>query len=274
MIDQAKVTSGFDVEFLMGEEFIQYFLICSMETGSIPWWSLSSGVDEKGSLFHRATITHPPSELQQRRLYPVNPDFVGNEHPFQSIVSTVYSNKGTEFRVTILPDDVAGADIRLRLFPSVIDFLVQPPKVLAENFLHADLDIDFDIVFNTREDGLLDNIGLQLELVDVSGPLIDIAVAFGATKESILRDMIEEIDRRVPFAVSGAVAYNASKFASFWKMKTGQKLSVFISILPCKTVRSLLHFCPTAATSALRRIFWSPARRWHLHFDRYLFQTG
>ena len=174
-----------------------------METGSIPWWSESSGVDENGHPFHRATITHPPSELQQRRLYPVNPDFVGNEHPFQSIVSTVYSHQATEFRVNIIPDDVAGADIRLRVFPSVIDLLVQPPKVLAENILHADLDIGFDIGFNTREDGLLDNIGLQLELIDVSGPLIDVAVALGASKESILHDMKEQIDRLVPFAVSG-----------------------------------------------------------------------
>jgi hypothetical protein len=67
MVDQSKVTSGFDVEFLMSEEFIHYFLLCSMETGSIPWWSESSGIDENGTPFHRATITHPPSELEQRR---------------------------------------------------------------------------------------------------------------------------------------------------------------------------------------------------------------
>lgn len=203
MVDQAKVTSGFDVEFLMGEEFIQYFLLCSMETGSIPWWSESSGVDENGDPFLRATITHPPSELQQRRLYPANPDFVGNEHPFQSIIAKVYSNRADEFKVTILSDNAAGADIRLRVFPSVIDLLAQPPTVLVENFLHADLDIGFDVVFNTRQDGLLNNIDVQLELVDVSGPLIDAAVASGASKATILQAMKEQIDRRVPFAVSG-----------------------------------------------------------------------
>jgi hypothetical protein len=203
MVDQEKVTSGFDVEFLMGEEFIHYFLLCSMETGSIPWWSESSGVDENGNPFHRATITHPPAELEQRRLYPVHPGFVGNEHPFQSIVSTVYSNQADEFEVTILPDDAAGADILLKVFPSVIDLLAQPPRVLAENLLHADLHIGFDVVFDTRQDGLLNNIAVQLELLDVSGPLIDAAVALGGSKATILQEMKDQIDRRVPFAVSG-----------------------------------------------------------------------
>lgn len=39
MVAQDKITSGFDVEFLMGEEYIKYFLLSSMETGSIPWFS-------------------------------------------------------------------------------------------------------------------------------------------------------------------------------------------------------------------------------------------
>lgn len=203
MIDQSKVTSGFDVEFLMSEKFIHYFLLCSFETGSIPWWSESSGIDENGNPFHRATITHPPSELLQRRLYPVHPDFEGNEHPFQEIVSTVYSRQDDEFNVTILPDNAAGTDILLRAFPSVIDLLQQPPVVLAENFLPADLHISFDVVFDTRQDGLLSNIGVQLELLDVSGPLIDTAVALGASKAKILEGMKEQIDRRVPFAISG-----------------------------------------------------------------------
>ena len=34
MVDQTKVTSGFDVEFLMTEEFIRFFLLCSLDTGS------------------------------------------------------------------------------------------------------------------------------------------------------------------------------------------------------------------------------------------------
>lgn len=203
MVDQSKVTSGFDVEFLMSGEFIRYFLLCSMETGSIPWWSESSGTDEQGNPFHRATIIHPPTELQQRRLYPVHPDFAGNEHPFQNIVTTVYSDKPEEFKVTILPDDPAGADVLLTVFPSVINLLAQPPVVLIENLAPIHLHIGFDVVFDSRPDGLLGNIGVQLTLLDVSGPLVDAALAFDVSKESILAEMKSQIDRRVPFAVAG-----------------------------------------------------------------------
>ena len=203
MVDQSNVTSGFDVEFLMSGEFIRYFLLCSMETGSIPWWSESSGMDENGNPYRTATLTHPPAELALRRLYPVHPDFAGREHPFQDIVPTVYSSRADEFSVTILPDDAAGADILLRVFPSVIDLLAQPPRVLSENVLPVDLHIRFDVVFDTRQNGLLDNIGVQLELLDVSGPLIDAAVSLGYSKGKILEDMKKQIDRRVPFAVSG-----------------------------------------------------------------------
>ncbi len=203
MVDQSRVTSGFDVEFLMSEAFIHYFLLCSMETGSIPWWSESSGVDENGVPFHRATITHPHAELQEQRLYPVHPDFVGNEHPFQEIVETVYSFQADEFKVNILPDGDLGADILLTIFPSVIDLLPQPPVVLIENLLAAHLHISFTVVFDTGQDGLLNNIGVEIILLDISGPLIDAAESLGASKEEILAEMKSQIDRRVPFSLAG-----------------------------------------------------------------------
>jgi hypothetical protein len=210
MIDQKKVTSGFDVEFLMGEEYIRYFLLCSLETGSIPWWSETIERDSAGNVTrHDATITHPPAELEQRRLYPVHPDFVGNEHPFQALVPQVYSIQADdEFRVTILPDGGSGADIRLKIFPSIIQDLHTPtPKVLISNLLPLDLDIRFDVAFRQRADGLLDDIGLQLELLDISGPLIDTAENQpGFSKEETLQEMKKQIDRRVPFAMSGGGA--------------------------------------------------------------------
>ena len=33
MVEQSKVTSGFDIDFLITEEFIRYFLLCSLDTG-------------------------------------------------------------------------------------------------------------------------------------------------------------------------------------------------------------------------------------------------
>ena len=68
MVDQSRVTSGFDVELVMGEEFIRYFLLCSLETGSIPLFSETQGTKDDGTPFHDLLITHPPAELQDRRL--------------------------------------------------------------------------------------------------------------------------------------------------------------------------------------------------------------
>jgi hypothetical protein len=36
MLDQTKVTSGFGVEFLMGEEYIRHFLLCSLGLPQLP----------------------------------------------------------------------------------------------------------------------------------------------------------------------------------------------------------------------------------------------
>jgi hypothetical protein len=205
MIDQTKVTSGFDVEFLMGEEYIRYFLLCSLETGSIPWWSETVEKDSAGNVTrHDATIIHPPAELNQRRLYPVHPDFLGHEHPFQAVVPVVYSFQEEEFKVTILPDGGSGADIRLRIFPSIIQNLHTPSPTSISNVLPIDLDIRFEVVFRRRGDGLVDDVGLQLELLDISGPLIDAGQNLPEfSKEETLQDMKKQIDRRVPFAMSG-----------------------------------------------------------------------
>ncbi|HEX2369847.1 MAG TPA: hypothetical protein VHM94_11510, partial [Acidimicrobiia bacterium] len=203
MIDQSRVTSGFDVELVMGEEFIRYFLLCSLDTGSIPLFSESRGIKDDGTPFHDVTITHPPAELQDRRLYPVHPEYLGNEHPFQHL-APVYSAQTDEFAVTILPGGAEG-DISLRVFPSIFDLIQDPPTGIS-NVLHIDLKISFQVVSTTRADGLLGDIGVQLTLLDASGPLIDAAVALGRKKEDIVADLKENIDRRVPFAVAGGGA--------------------------------------------------------------------
>src|SRR5438093_11346743 len=98
MISQEKINSGFDVEFLMGEDYIKEFLLSSMETGSIPWWSESEKKDQFGNHIQTdATVTHPPEELNDKRLYPVHPDFLGQEHPFIDLGVPVYSAHTDEF---------------------------------------------------------------------------------------------------------------------------------------------------------------------------------
>ncbi|MFN2485430.1 MAG: hypothetical protein ABR609_02260, partial [Acidimicrobiia bacterium] len=204
MVDQSRVTSGFDVELVMGEEFIRYFLLCSLDTGSIAWWSESEGVKDDGTPLHDVTISHPPAELEDRRLYPVHPEFLGNEHPFQHLGAPVYSGKADEFAVIILPGGDQG-DISLRVYPSVFDLTEDPPRGIS-NILPLDLTIRFQVVSTQRADGLLGDIGVQLALLDVSGPLIDAAESQGRSKEDIVADLKENVDRRVPFAVAGGGA--------------------------------------------------------------------
>ncbi len=204
MVDQSRVTSGFDVEFVMSEEYIRYFLMCSLETGSIAWWSESQGVRDDGTPFHDVTVIHPPAELNTRRLYPVHPDFVGNEHPFQDLGIPVYSTHDDELAVTMLPEGSDG-DVSVRVFPSVFDLIPDPPRGIS-NLLHLDLVLGFQVVSTPRDDGLLGDVGVQLTLLDVTGPLIDVAETQGRTREDITAELKDRVDRTVPFAVAGGGA--------------------------------------------------------------------
>lgn len=223
MVDQTKVTSGFDVEFLMSGEFIRYFLLCSVDTGSIPWASEASGTSgTPPEPYRTVTIIHPPTELQDRRLYPVFPAFEGHEHEHLDL-TFAYSTQSQELQVTILVGDPLGADISVRAFPTVIDTLATPPKVLVDGIVAIDLAMAFKVVGVPRDGGLLGDIGIELELVDVSGPLIDVIEQLRSaddppplpTKADILDQLKRTIDRRVPFAVSGGGALQRIETRSF-----------------------------------------------------------
>ncbi len=91
------------------------------------------------------------------------------------------------------------------MYPSAYDLTQHPPTGIS-NVLHIDLTIRFQVVSTQRADGLLGDIGVQLALLDVSGPLIDAAVNLGRSKEDIVADLKKNVDRRVPFAVAGGGA--------------------------------------------------------------------
>ena len=213
MIDQSKIASGFDVEFLMGERFIQAFLLTSLDTGSIPWSAESIGTTGSPPVpFRSATIIHPPEKLIDMRLYPVYDPFIDHEHPFRDI-ATAYSAQEDDLTVTIL-DDTSGAHVSVRVYPTVLDLVPVPPTVHIGNVLPIELALSFDVVSTTRADGLLGDIGIQLTLLDVSGPLIDAIESLLSqpdppplpTRADILAQLKQTIDRRVPFAVSGGGA--------------------------------------------------------------------
>jgi hypothetical protein len=242
MIDQDKITSGFDVEFLMGEEYIKYFLLSSMETGSIPWFSETEVKDAQGNHVRTdASATHPPNELNEKRLYPVHPDFLGHEHPYLDLGVPAYSAQEDEFTVTMLQDSPVGADIRLKLYPTIINNLDHPEqRRILSNVLSVNLDLKFELASSVGSDGLLSNIGLKLELLDINGPLIDAAEDLPPdedgnpvfSKADTLASMKRQVDRTVPFSAAGGGKIAAIALKKFFADdETPNAIGVYINLV-------------------------------------------
>ncbi len=242
MIAQDKITSGFDVEFMMGEEYIKYFLLSSMETGSIPWFSETEVKDAQGNHVRTdATVTHPPEELNQKRLYPVHPEFLGHENPFLDLGITAYSARTDEFTVTLLQDSPVGADIRLRLYPTIINNLDHPDKrVIISNVASVNLDLKFELASSVGSDGLLSNIGLKIELLDINGPLIDAAESLPPdddgnpvfSKVDTLASMKKQVDRTVDFSVAGGGKIAAIALKKFFADDEGPNaIGIYINLV-------------------------------------------
>ena len=242
MIAQDKITSGFDVEFLMGEEYIKYFLLSSMETGSIPWFSETEVKDAQGNHVRTdANATHPPNELNEKRLYPVHPDFLGHENPFLDLGVPAYSAQEDEFSVTLLRDSAVGADIRVKIYPTIISNLDHPDKRRTiSNILPVFLDLKFDLSHSPPDaDNLLSDIGLKLELLDISGPLIDAAETQTDedgnpifSKPDTLASLKKQIDRTVPFSAAGSgkiAAIQSKKF--FADDDTPNAIGIYINLV-------------------------------------------
>src|SRR5688572_11364596 len=99
MIDKTLVTSGFDIELLLGEKYLQYSLLSLYETGTIP---AIIPINDTNSVF-----IYPPPELEAQRLYDVNPNYDGD--PFN--LGTGQTDNA--FQVTILSESEV-VDIKIR----------------------------------------------------------------------------------------------------------------------------------------------------------------
>ena len=241
MIAQDKISSGFDVEFLMGEEYIKYFLLSSMETGSIPWWSETDVKDAHGNHVRTdANATHPPDELNEKRLYPVHPDFLGHENPFLDLGVPAYSTQEDEFSVTLLQESAVGADIRVKVYPTIISNLDHPDKRrMISNIFPVFLDLKFALSFTTDTDNLLKDIGLELELLDISGPLIDAAETQTDengnpifSKADTLASLKQQIDRTVPFSAAGGGKIAAIALKKFFADdETPNAIGIYINLV-------------------------------------------
>ncbi len=190
MVDQSKITSGFDLELLLSERYIQYFLLTSFETGSMPWYMQDTDPDT-GVITH--IMIHPPVELEQNRLYEPRDDFVA--HPFPNEVPIVFTNHGDACKVELLPDDQE-ADIRVTLIVSVVGPPLLPggnPLILTEQDMT--LDAKFFIASDIDANGTQKDVRFTLEVVDINGPFLD--------KAKTLKRVKEEVDRDIPLTIFG-----------------------------------------------------------------------
>jgi hypothetical protein len=190
MIDQSRITSGFDLELLLSERYIKYFLLASFETGSMPWYMQDIDPDT-GDITH--IMIHPPVELQENRLYEPRIDFVA--HPFLDQVPVVFTNLATACEVELLPDDQE-ADVRVTLIISIIAPPFLPggdPVILTEQDMT--MDAKFFLLADAAPNGGQRNVRFKLEVVDIDGPFLD--------KEKTLKRVKEEVDREIPLAIVG-----------------------------------------------------------------------
>lgn len=218
MIDQRLIKSGYHIEFLMTPEYIRNMLMTLFETGTLPIWSINEIKENNSEVVIRtdAVILHPPMDLPAKRLYEVNELFSGNEHPYLNIIPTVYSDHDDELTVEILTG--SDADIRVKLYPSYLMNVDESPSALINGNYNIFIDVTFRLGYNTRPDGLIDDISINIDLVDISGQLVDAVVALpsaNVTKEGLISRLSELINKSIAFPLTSGGAIQAIETKKF-----------------------------------------------------------
>ncbi len=175
MVDQARVKSGFDVEMLLGGEYLTHLLLAARESGTIP---------------SRIEIADPALAIEfkeprdLKRTYPRNPAL---ELPFEAPGA---------FEVEILFGHPLDADARLRLFPVVIDLATGTQNALVP---FVDLFVTLDLrTPDADADGAIDGGSIDIVLVDVASDLLPILENdHGITKQEVMDRLKPEIDRTI-----------------------------------------------------------------------------
>lgn len=162
-IDQSRLKSGFDVEALLGERYLQMLIQTAFDARMIPNEADFSGTKVLISMLGSAA-----------RLYQPTPDANGMARPEHS----------DSFQTTLLFDHPLNAHLKVRLMIGT-DTL---PPVPFDLFLQIDL-------LKLIEENALTSVGLTLHVVDVDTPVFDFLESqFGLTKEMILAKLIEFVD--------------------------------------------------------------------------------
>ena len=166
-VNQSRVRSGFDVEALLGERYLQMVLGTALDAGLIP----SEAVFGSTSI----VVAMIPHDF---RMYEPTPDADGNprpEHP-------------DAFQTEILFGHPLGANARVRAMIGkkggfIVDF---------------DLFVKLDLAKTFDETGALSEVGMTLHVVDVESTVMStILDTAQITKEELLAKVQETVDRTI-----------------------------------------------------------------------------
>lgn len=175
-VKQSLVRSGFDVEVLLGERYLQMVLATALDAGSIPSEAVFSGTTILVCMIH-----------QPSRMY--DPTLDREDNP--------RVEDADAFQTEILFNHQFGANLKVRA-----KIGEKGPGFIAVDF---DLFAKLDLVKTFADDGSLAEVGMAVSIVDVDSPLMPqiLAKAFPdetdpvAAKALLLAKVKETVDRTI-----------------------------------------------------------------------------
>lgn len=168
-MDQSLVTSGFDIELLIGERYIQYILLSFTETGAFP---LRPEID--GGAFD----VFQPGDVD--RLYDPHPDAV----PLTA--------SDASFRAELLFNHPTGANVLIDLEVGVVGQHV---------FAYSSFGLVFDLDAQGKQ--VNHRIGISVLALELSQGLRDLMIARGIDDATLLANVKDQADREIPLPFVG-----------------------------------------------------------------------
>ncbi|HMQ69130.1 MAG TPA: hypothetical protein PKC58_09100 [Ignavibacteria bacterium] len=185
MIDQTLVRSGFDAEILFGERYIKYLLLNSIETGSLPL-NITLPVETDDGIKDLVINIYAPTDYE--RNYVPNS---GAEAPADE--------SDESFKVFINGRDDGEPDL---LIVVRADFYYD-----GEEYIDREIEIftNFNLESDIDDEGNQSNTKLRVELVDLGGLFVTIALATaGILKEEAIEKMRPYFDRSIDTGLVGS----------------------------------------------------------------------
>ena len=166
-VNQSRVRSGFDVEVLLGEQYLKMILGTALDAGVIPAFATIRGMDIGVAMLE-----------QQFRLYEPNLTEGGFE----------FESSEQAFDTEILFDHDKGANVKVRV-------MAGPPNAPA--LVEFDLFVKVDLVKEFDELGAIAKVGMAVHVVEVNSNLLNVILSDDYTMEDLLLDTQEAVDRTI-----------------------------------------------------------------------------